>query len=521
MLGITSEKINRVALFHSTEMLTIGGLMVIMGLLMLFPALYAFIVGDDMSIYLMPVAPLVVAGIIIMLLFKPSVNFRTVNGLILIAIVWIEMFILGSIPYHLAGMNTLNSFFESVSCITTTGSSLVEDVFEWPESLMVWRSLLQWVGGIAVVIIFIYILPMFGMGRMFFSNELEGSGSSQFSMKLSNAARSFILVYILLTILNFILLIIFQAKPVDALCLCLTTISTGGLLVSNYSLMDMNIWVQMITMVFMFIGGVNFYLHFKAIYGRKPKVYAQSSELKYLILWFIAVAFVVFIINEIYFNGTPSGDIGHLAENFKNALFTVVSLGTTAGFSVYNYTEYAEITLFILVVVMLVGASAGSTSGGIKFGRIRIVLRFFNNALKNVIHPNAVYTVRMDNENIEDSRVLAAVSVTLLYIMMTFFALMVLLATGLPWDDSIGLAVGTITNTGVGFGNFGPLGTYTSLSDPIKIFLMLLMWIGRLEITMALVFFTPTFWHDVRFAYRSSLLPCSRHAFQSGWPALR
>ena len=194
MLGITSEKINRVALFHSTEMLTIGGLMVIMGLLMLFPALYAFIVGDDMSIYLMPVAPLVVAGIIIMLLFKPSVNFRTVNGLILIAIVWIEMFILGSIPYHLAGMNTLNSFFESVSCITTTGSSLVEDVFEWPESLMVWRSLLQWVGGIAVVIIFIYILPMFGMGRMFFSNELEGSGSSQFSMKLSNAARSFILV---------------------------------------------------------------------------------------------------------------------------------------------------------------------------------------------------------------------------------------------------------------------------------------------------------------------------------------
>lgn len=132
------------------------------------------------------------------------------------------------------------------------------------------------------------------------------------------------------------------------------------------------------------------------------------------------------------------------------------------------------------------------------------MFRFFINTLNNVLHPNAVYTVKMDNENIDDSRVLSAVSITLLYILTMFISTTVLLSQGLPWVESVSLAVGTVTNTGIGFGSFGPLGTFDVLSDPIKIFLMIIMWMGRLEIMLALVFFTPGFWHDVRFAYRSS-----------------
>ncbi len=503
MFGFGLDFIDRYSLWKSTEMKVLGGLEMILALMLILPALYAYMCNEDAMIFLTPIVPLFIIGFVQMMLFKTSDNFRTVNGLIMVALVWIVMFIIGALPYLLAGMSVVDSFFESVSCITTTGSSTMVDVFLWPESLVVWRSFLQWIGGIAVVIIFIYILPMFGMGRTFFSNELEGSGSSRFSMKLRNAAKSFILVYFSLSLLNFILLILVQASPVDALCLALTTISTGGLLVSNSSLIELNFWIQLITMVFMFIGGVNFYLHFKAIYGRKPGVYVENKELKLLVIWFLSISFVVFMINVIPLLESIGGNLGALFDEYWNALFTVISLGTTSGFAIYDFATYPELTWFVLLFVMLIGASAGSTSGGIKFGRVRILLRFFDNSMKNILHPNAVYTVKVDTENVDDKRVLGAVSITLLYILTTFFVLIVLLATGLPWVDSLSLAIGSITNAGVGFGNFGPSGSYAELSDAIKLFLMLVMWMGRLEISLALVFFTPGFWHDVRFTFRS------------------
>jgi trk system potassium uptake protein TrkH len=286
---------------------------------------------------------------------------------------------------------------------------------------------------------------------------------------------------------------------VDALCLAFTTISTGGLLYTNESVMNMSIWVQVITMVFMFIGGVNFYLHFKAIVGKNPKAYTENKEFLYLITYFVVIATVIFLIYAAPKFGSAGFDLDAILTDYKNALFTVIALGTTTGASCFDFCEYPEIIMFILLIVMLIGASAGSTSGGIKIGRIRIMVRFFSNIFKNILHPNAVYDVKVDGESIDDSRVLSAVSITLLYIMTAFAAVVILLANGLNWTDSLGLAVATISNTGVGFGDFGPTGSFSVLSDGIKIFLMFLMWVGRLEISLALVFLTPTFWSDLFF----------------------
>ena len=497
--------INRFAIWHSTELKVLGGVEVAIALMLILPALYALFVGEDTSIFIDSMMPVLILGVVQFFLFAPSVNFRTVNGLILVALCWLVMFVLGSLPYLYAGMEPVNAVFESVNGFTTTGSSIIEDVNEWPVSLMIWRSMTQWLGGIAVVVIFIYILPMFGMGRTFFSNELEGSGSSQFSMKLKNAAGSFIIVYLALTILNFLMLLLCQASFVDALCMGLTTISTGGLIVSNNSLSDMNISIQIVTMLFMFIGGVNFYLHFKAIIGRRPGEYLHNKELRYLLLWFLAASLVIFVLYTIPKIQSAGFDFNTALMDFKNILFTVISLGTTTGLYVTDFADFSEIILLILLVVMIIGASAGSTSGGIKFGRIRIITRFFNNTFKQILHPNAVYTVNVDDESIDDSRVLSAVSITLLYILTMFLGTIVLLSQGLNWFDSIGLAAATVTNTGMGFGSFGPTGSFIQLNDGTKIFLMLLMWVGRLEISLALVFFTRTFWRDVRLAYRSSV----------------
>ena len=499
MSALNNDVLSRFERWNSTEMKMLGGIEAILALVMLFPALYGFILDEDPMIFLIPFPFLFTIGIVQYLLFGPSTNFRTVNGLIMVGLTWAAMFVIGAIPYLLAGMVPIDAFFESVNGFTTTGSTSVTDVHLWPESLMVWRSMTQWIGGIAVVIIFMYILPMFGMGRTFFSNELEGSGSSQFSMRLRSAAKSFIMVYVLLTVINFVLLILVQASFVDALCLAFTTISTGGLLYTNESVMNMSIWVQVITMVFMFIGGVNFYLHFKAIVGKNPKAYTENKEFLYLITYFVVIATVIFLIYAAPKFGSAGFDLDAILTDYKNALFTVIALGTTTGASCFDFCEYPEIIMFILLIVMLIGASAGSTSGGIKIGRIRIMVRFFSNIFKNILHPNAVYDVKVDGESIDDSRVLSAVSITLLYIMTAFAAVVILLANGLNWTDSLGLAVATISNTGVGFGDFGPTGSFSVLSDGIKIFLMFLMWVGRLEISLALVFLTPTFWSDLFF----------------------
>lgn len=497
--------INKLARWNSTEMKLLGGLVAIIGGTYFFPALYAALNGEDPFIFVLPAIPMIVFGIIVFLLFGPSLNFRTVNGLITVALAWIVMFVCGSFPYLMLQFPVVDAVFESVNGFTTTGCSTIDDVYAYPVSILIWRSLTQWLGGIAVVIIFMYILPMFGMGRSFFSNELEGSGSSRFSMKLRSAAKSFIWVYVLLSMLNFVILLALSVPLVDSICLSLTTISTGGSIVSNNSMMDFSLPVQIVTMFFMFIGAVNFYLHYKALYGRNLKEYYHNREIKLLLGWYLFAAMVIFILYAFPVFNTGGVDPSEYGETFKNSLFMAISLGTTTGAFVIDTTTAPEIIMFLFVVLMMIGGSAGSTAGGIKVTRVRLILKFFENNLKNILHPNAVFTVKQDGEDVDDSRVLSAVSILLLYLGTTFVAIVFLLPNW-SWEESLGMAVGSLTNTGIGFGSIGEAGTY-SFMDPItKVFLMFLMWIGRLEISLALVFLTPTFWHDLRMNMRYSSL---------------
>jgi len=492
--------------WKSTEIRLIGGLMVVLALLFILPALYAMFKGENPLVFLLPIIPLVAIGSVIYLLFGWSRHLRTVNGMIMVMAVWVLMFVEGSIPYLLSGMTPINAIFESVNGFTTTGSTTITDVYNWQESLMVWRSLTQWVGGIAFVIIFMYLLPMFGMGRSFFKNELEGSGNTSFSMRIKNAAKSFILVYLFLTVINFLLLMACAAPFSDALCLSMTTISTGGTIIANESLLEANRLVQLVTMVFMLIGGTNFYLHYKSIFGRSPKSYLVNKELLVMLAYFLIASVIIYLMLVIPYGGTTHY-IGeeNIPEFYFDTLYTVISFGTTTGSSIYDFSLAPTLAMMSFIVVMMIGASAGSTSGGIKFTRIRILARYFSNSFKNILHPNAVYTVKLDGEIIDQSRVTGAVTITLLYIITVFIGMIVLLTQHLDWVDSLSLSVASVTNTGVGFGNFGPFESFDVLSDPVKIFLMMLMWIGRLEITLALVFFTPTFWKDVQMTYRSSL----------------
>ncbi|MBQ8178970.1 MAG: TrkH family potassium uptake protein [Candidatus Methanomethylophilaceae archaeon] len=504
-MGMLGDRgFDRFARWSGTTVKIMGAVEVIIAGFLLIPAIAAIVLGEDPTPFLVTVPPLFIAGALQFVLFRESKGFRTVNGLLMIGLAWLLVFVLGTVPYVVSGMTPVDAFFESVSGFTTTGSTIMSDIESWPVSLLLWRSLSQWLGGIAVIIIFMYILPVFSVGRGFFLNELAGSGSSDYYMKMGNAAKSFIIVYCVLTFANFLLLVLCGVDLVDALCLMLTTISTGGLMCRNDSLTSFSDIVQIITIVFMFLGGVNFYLHYRALYRHSKRVYRGNSEFKTLTLWFITISVLVYVMIVANMGSFTSLDIGEHLEVFKNSLFTTVSLGTTTGFAVDDYTQYPEQCVMLLMIVAFFGASSGSTSGGVKFGRLRIIYEFLANSLRKSLRPNEVMAVKVDGKPVDDSAVMSALSIFLMYIVTMFAGAVVLMFFGMDYVDSFGLTISAVSNVGIGFGNFGPTESYAILDPRIKMILCILMWLGRLEILVALTLFTPSFWREVWLNSRAS-----------------
>lgn len=499
--------------WESTTAKTMGMIMLVFGIALLVPSVAALYFGEDEGIFLMPAVLLMITGTVLDLASGRSRHFRTVNGIVMLALAWIVMFLICAIPFHLYGMSALDSLYEAVSGFTTTGMSAMGDLGGYPTSLLVWRSLTQWIGGITIVVIFLYFLPSIGFGRGLFQNELSGSGSSSYSGRVTDAAKSFIVVYAALSAINLLLLLLAGVRPLEALCLMFTTISTGGLMILDSNMTGYSDIVQWITVFFMFMGGVNFYLHYRMIVLHERRVYRGSSEFKTMILWFAVVSAAVFLLN--WFNSdAPSDADRDLYTSVKNSVFTVVSLGTTSGFYVEDFTLWPSQCTLLLMIVAVVGASSGSTSGGVKFSRLLIIYQFLKNGIGRIVNPNAVYAVKVDGQNMDDDVVQSAIVVFMLYLLTILVGAVAFMVLGCGTIDGLGLSIATVSNGGTGFEGYGPMADGVDFSPAMQVLMIALMWIGRLEIITALVFFTPGFWKELwlnSHAMRSSRRRLSRH----------
>lgn len=482
---------------ESTTLRILGMIEMVFAALLVVPAVIALYLDEDPMVFIYPIVPLALMGLAQYTFFSESKNFRAVNGLLLVGLVWFSMFIMASIPYLFTGMSLVDSLFESISGVTTTGLSVMTDVESQAMSLLIWRAMTMWVGGIMVVIVFMYMLPMFGIGRSVFYNELSGSGSSNYSVRMKNAAKSFIFSYGILSLINIVLLLICGMDFFEAFCLMCTTISTGGLMCTNDSMMSYSDAIQLITILFMFLGGTNFYLHYRALYKRDKKVYRGNSEFRTMVGWFLGISVIIYLLVAFDSSTFHTMNLQEHLETFKNALFTTVSLGTTTGLYVEDFTLYPSQCTALLMLVALIGASSGSTSGGIKFSRLRIIYEFLKNGFGKMVHPNGVYDVKMDGASVDDGTVMSALTVFLMFVCTLMVGAVIFMIYGMDMVDSFGLAISSVANGGMGFGNFGPTGNFASLEDPLKIILMVLMWVGRLEIITALVLLTPTFWREL------------------------
>lgn len=473
----------------------LGGIILVLGLLLFVPAVAALYYGEDTLVFLLPVPLYVAIGGTLLLLFRGTPDLTPAKGILLITLAWMIGFITSAIPFTLNGSSIFDALFEGVSGLTTTGSTIFNDVEVLSHSILIWRSFLQWVGGIAVVLIFIFLLPMMGIGgKAFTNNEFTDSSSGNFTLRVNSAAKSFLMIYVLLTVAEFILLMIFSVNSFEGVCMTFSNISTGGLMVKNDSIAGYDNIVQAVVLFFMFMGGTNFYLHYRLIYKRDLKGYFKNQEFVWTLIWFIVLAGAITLI--LARAATDYTVCGTISDGW-NALFTVVSIGTSTGYTISDHSNWPLAACALLWMAGMFGAMSGSTAGGIKMYRLLIVKSSISAGIDRMLHPNLIKATKLDGHHVDDNSVSSAIAVTMLFLITAILTVIFLLIAepDITLEDAFGASFATVGNVGIGLGDFAS-GCFTDCQDYTKLFLAFMMWVGRMEVLMAIVVFTRSFWRE-------------------------
>lgn len=420
--------------------------------------------------------------------YQAELDHRT--SLAVVSVSWIGACLIGALPYYLSGqISLINAIFESTSGFTGTGASILVDVESIGRPLLLWRSMTQWLAGLGIILFFIAILPALGFaGVQLFNAEFTGPNKDRITPRVAETARKLWLLYLALTLLLTLLLKEFgNIGYFDAINHSLTTLSTGGFSTKNSGIAYFaNPVVDYILIVFMIIGAINFNLHFRLIRFRDWQIF-HDTEFK----WFMgAVLGATLIICSCNYGS----NYNNIAESFRHSLFSLVAAATTTGFSNADYTKWPLLSNLIILLAMIMGGMSGSTAGGIKCIRIVAALKQLWKEFRQIVHPNAIITIKSNHKTIPDQTVSAIWSFIFLYIFIFLVACSAVVAYGIDLVTASSAVISAMSNIGPALGNLGPAANYAMLPDGVKAILTFCMLLGRLELFVVLVVITPTYW---------------------------
>jgi trk system potassium uptake protein TrkH len=412
------------------------------------------------------------------------------EGYIIVTFSWITISLFGALPFYISGYipSFTDAFFETMSGFTTTGASILRDVEALPRDLLYWRSITQWLGGMGIIVLSVAILPILGIGGMqLFMAEMPGVTYDKLHPRITSTAKRLWGIYVLLTAVQVLLLWLGEMSFFDAVCHSFTTMATGGFSTQNESIAAYGSFSQYVIIVFMFLAGTNFTLHYFALHGQIKKVF-QNEEFR-IYFYLTAIATIIITAGLTYFSHLQGLD-----DAFRNALFTVVSILTTTGFATDNYLNWPGLLWMIIFVLMFIGGSAGSTGGGMKV--IRQLLLFKNSwmELRRSIHPNAVLPVKYNQKSVPQEIIYKLMAFFLMYILVFASGTILLSFLGLDFETSVGASITCLGNIGPGIGMVGPADNFGFMSDAAKWLLSFMMMLGRLELFTVLILFSPYFW---------------------------
>lgn len=413
------------------------------------------------------------------------------DGYVVVSLCWIVFSLFGTLPYILTDSipSFTDAFYETMSGFTTTGATILQDIEALPRSILFWRMMTHWVGGLGIVFFTVAVFPIFGLNDMnLFSAESVGPIRAKLHPRISVTARWILTIYMALTVICTVSLRIAGMGWFDAVCHAMSTIATGGFSTKQASIAAFNSPViENVITFFMFVSGVNLSLLYLAIFKARPMTLFRDTEFK--TYFSIAAGFSVVVGVGLFF----TSDMG-VAEALRVSLFQVVSLQTTTGFATANYAVWMPLLWLLLCALMFIGACSGSTSGAMKCARISILFKVMWNEFKRIVHPNAVIPVRMTGRIIPTAVQSAILAYTVIYIFMLVLGLFVNMAFGVDFLDAFSLSVASVGNVGPALGNYGPMDSFATLPVAVKWFSAFQMLVGRLEFFAVLLLLTPVFW---------------------------
>tara|TARA_B100001105_G_scaffold252791_1_gene245055 strand:+ start:70 stop:1452 length:1383 start_codon:yes stop_codon:yes gene_type:complete len=458
---------------------------------MVFPIIVQIIFGELDSSFISASLITIVFGTLFFLSnleHDRKINFQ--QAFLLTALSWISVAIFGSLPFIFSDLNLsiTDAFFESMSGITTTGSTIITDLDSTPKSVLVWRAILQWLGGIGIIVMAITLMPIMNVGGMQLLKVSSGDASEKILPKTKEITIRLIIIYVALTLLCTLFYKIFGMKFFDSFTHSMTTIATGGFSNYNDSIGHFNNFkIEITSMIFIILGSIPFIAYIKYLSGNK-KIFITDVQIKS----FIKIIFFSILILFIYlviFNKSFS------EISLRSISFNVISILTGTGYVTTNFDTWGNFPLIYFLILMFIGGCAGSTTCGIKIFRVQILYLFLKNQLKKMIYPRGIFVLKYDNNNVNDKFMASIIAFIYLYIIIFFIIAALLSLTGLDFTTSISGAATSISNVGPGLGKLiGPNGNFSQLPDFSKWVLSLGMLLGRLELFAILVLFFPSFW---------------------------
>ena len=455
---------------------------------LLVPLVVSFIFDDGFSnIFITTFLLIFIPSIIAWQLTKKSKEEMGVKeGFVIITLFWIVLSLVGSMPFYLYGMSFVDSFFESMSGITTTGATVISGLNNMPESVLFYRQLLQWMGGMGLIVLAIAVMPLLGIGGgQLYKTEIPGALSDQkLTPRIKETAQALWLIYLGLTVVCALLYFAFGMSAFDAISHSLSTVSIGGFSTHDESIGYFNsMSIEVICMIFMLLSALSYALHYFAVYKKKPLKYFHDSELRF----FVSILSIVIGLSLLL-----SIIVGFDGGSFREILFQSVSIVTTTGFVSTDYSSWPTSITFLLLIGAFIGACSGSVGGGIKSWRVLIMINHAKINIMRLVHPNAVVSLKIGSKAVDDKVAESVWGFFSIYVICFMLLLLSLLATGMDFESSFSAIGACLNNLGPGLGQVAE--TYGSVSNFGKSILALAMILGRLEIFTLLVLFTTVFW---------------------------
>jgi len=478
---------------YKTVFFTLGVLLIVLGFSMLVPITVQLIYNEFNSTFIISSIITITFGALFFLAnIDHNRSLSTHQAFLLTALSWIGVAMFGSIPFIFSDLNLslTDAFFESMSGITTTGATIINNLSDTPKAILSWRAILQWLGGIGIIVMAITLMPIMNIGGMQLLKISSGDSSEKILPKSKQISLRLVLIYSSLTLLCAFFYKVCGMNFFDSLTHSMTTIATGGFSNYNQSIgFFESAKIEYVSIIFIILGSIPFLAYIKFLSGNKKIIFKDEQIKLFLKLLFFSILILFIylaIVNKSIFE-----------IQLRSIIFNVVSILTGTGYVTKEFDQWGNFPLIFFLLLMFIGGCAGSTTCGIKVFRVHMLYFFLKNQLLKIIYPRAIINLKYNNDIVEDKSIASIISFIYLYIIIFFVISALLTLTGLNFITAVSGAASSISNVGPGLGNeIGPNSNYANLPSVSKWILSAGMILGRLEIFAILVIFLPSFWRN-------------------------